>query len=227
MRALEAAKLVAHGRGGLALGPVDVNVLPGEVLVVVGATGSGKSLLLAALAGLAPSTVAHDLSVGMVFQSAALDDACSAFENVARATRARRVPAPDEAARTALVSVGLGDALATLPRQLSGGMRRRVAIARALAVAPELLLLDDPTAGLDPRTTREVLALALPSGPQAPPTVIVTHDVDEVVPRADRVLVLSAGRQCFLGAASLLASEPALACYAPRRGTDDVHAEAW
>lgn len=226
MRALEVASLVARGRGGLVLGPVDVSVAPGEVLAVVGATGSGKSLLVSALAGLAPSTCTHELRVGMVFQSAALDDACSTFENVARATRARRMPAPDDAARAALTHVGLGDALHKLPRQLSGGMRRRAALARALAVAPELLLLDDPTAGLDPQTTREVLTLALPRRADAPPTVVVTHDVDEVVPRAHRVLVLAGGASTFLGPPALLPSQPSLFAYTPRRGPTGERTEA-
>ncbi len=226
MKALDVVGLVARGRGGLVLGPVDVAVAQGEVLAVVGSTGAGKSLLLSALAGLAPSSCTHELRVGMVFQSAALDDACTALENVARATRARRLPAPDDAARAALRAVGLGDALHKLPRQLSGGMRRRAALARALAVAPELLLLDDPTAGLDPLTTREVLALALPRDGSAPPTIIVTHDVDEVVPLAHRALVLAAGRPVFSGAPAELAAHPSLAAFAPRRGGAAARAEA-
>ncbi|OGQ18161.1 MAG: hypothetical protein A2138_27380 [Deltaproteobacteria bacterium RBG_16_71_12] len=226
MRALEVIELRAQGRGGLVLGPVSLRVEPGQVVAVLGATGAGKSLLLAALAGLAPSTFAHELTVGMVFQSAALDEACSAFDNVARATRARNVPSPEDAARAALAAVGLGDALTKLPRQLSGGMRRRVALARALAVAPELLLLDDPTAGLDPRTTREVLALALGRGSNAPPTVLATHDLDEVVPRVDRVLVLEAGRVVFAGAPDELSRHGAARAFAPRPDLAPSLAEA-
>ncbi|MBI1944412.1 MAG: ATP-binding cassette domain-containing protein [Deltaproteobacteria bacterium] len=216
MRALHVDGLTARGRGGLVLGPLSLHVEPGEVLAVVGSTGAGKSLLLAALAGLAPADRAHDLLVGMVFQSAALDDAVSAFDNVARATRARATPLPEVAARDALIAVGLGDALHLLPRQLSGGMRRRVALARALAVLPELLLLDDPTAGLDPRTTREVVALALRKGPDAPPVVLATNDLDGVVPRADRVLVLERGRAAFIGTPAELAQHEVARAFAPR-----------
>ena len=218
--------LWSRGRGGLALGPLDLHVAPGEVIAVVGASGAGKSLLLAALAGLAPSNATHGLTVGMVFQSAALDDSCSALENVARAARARAVPSADETARAWLGAVGLADALHKGPRQLSGGMRRRVSLARALAVAPELLLLDDPTAGLDPRTPREVLALALRGGAAAPPTLIATHDLDEVVPRAQRVLVLEQGRLAFLGPPSELAPQGRLAAFRPRPELAGALAEA-
>lgn len=226
MSALELTGLWARGRGGLALGPVDLRVAPGEVIAVVGASGAGKSLLLSALAGLAPSNAAHGLGVGMVFQSAALDDSVSALENVARATRARRVPAPDDAAQRWLGAVGLADALHKAPRQLSGGMRRRVSLARALAVSPELLLLDDPTAGLDPRTTREVLTLALRGGADAPPTLIATHDLDEVVPRAHRVLVLEQGRVRFLGTPKELEQQERLGAFRPRPELAAALAEA-
>lgn len=224
MRSLEVVALRARGRGGLLLGPIDVTVRPGEVLAVLGKSGAGKSLLLAALAGLAPSTCSQPLTVGMVFQSPALDDACSAFENVARAASARGVPSAQEAARAALAAVGLDEARGKGPRQLSGGMRRRVALARALAVQPELLLLDDPTAGLDPQTTREVLALALGGGEHAPPTVLCTHDLDEVVPRAHRVLILERGRAVFLGSPSELAH--ARSAFAPRPDLGVALAEA-
>lgn len=226
MRSLRVLGLQARGRTGLVLGPLDVEVRAGEVLAVVGRSGAGKSLLLAALAGLVPAAPTHDLTVGMVFQSAALDDAVSAFENVARATRARGVPDADLAARAALVAVGLGAALARPPRQLSGGMRRRVGLARALAVRPELLLLDDPTAGLDPRTTREVLALALVRGAGAPPIVLTTHDVDEVVPRADRVLVLEGGRPVYLGPPGDLPRRPEGRAFASRPDLGAALAEA-
>lgn len=226
MKALDVVELRARGRGGLWLGPISLRVEPGEVVAVLGNSGAGKSLLLAALAGLAPSSCAHDLTVGMVFQSAALDDSCSAFENVARATRARAVPSADEAARLALGAVGLGADQGKLPRQLSGGMRRRVALARALAVQPQLLLLDDPAAGLDPRTTREVLALALRRGSDAPPTVLATHDLDEVVVRADRVLLLDAGRVVFRGAPAQLAREGAVRAFAPQPGVTAALVEA-
>lgn len=183
-----------RGRSGFTLGPVDVALGAGEVLVVLGPAGSGKSLLIAGLAGLAPVagqlTLAADgarPSVAMVFQNAALDDGASALENVARAATAARVAAPFDAARAALASVGLAAAMHKHPRALSGGMRRRAAIARALVVRPTLLLLDDPTAGLDPRTAAEVLELAWRA---APLTVVATHDVDGLAPRADRVLVL-------------------------------------
>lgn len=214
----------ARGRGGLVLGPLHFELRTGGALAVLGTAGSGKSLLLAALAGLVPHTgeLVREGLLAMVFQRDALDDSVTAVENVVLAARARGIPDPEEAARAALTRVGLGDDLHKLPRALSGGMRRRVGIARALAVSPDVLLADDPTAGLDPETAHEVLALLL--GSSARSVVIATQDVDVVLPRVQAALVLDNGKQAWLGNPESLASATGLALFAARRF--DVEA-AW
>lgn len=207
----------ARGRTGFVLGPLSFDVTPGGPLAVLGATGSGKSLLLSALAGLVPCVgdLVREGRVAMVFQRDALDDGLSALENVAQAVCALGSTDPDGLARDALARVGLQGDIDKLPRELSGGMRRRVGIARALAVSPEVLLADDPTAGLDPETSREVLGLLLSSAAKS--VVIATQDVDVVLPQVPVALVLEQGRQAWLGPPAELAEEPSLSLFAARQ----------
>jgi phospholipid/cholesterol/gamma-HCH transport system ATP-binding protein len=225
MSALEVKDLRARGRGGLALGPVDVALPVGRALALVGGPGAGKSLFLSALAGLVPSTsqaLTIPGAVGMIFQRDALDDGRSALDNVALAAAARGKDDPRGRARRALEGVGLGEHVDKLPRSLSGGMKKRVGIARALVVEPALLLADDPTAGLDPDTAREILALFV-EGEQATKRclVIATQDVDVVLPRVHEVLALDDGQVAWRGPPAGL--EGAWSPFAPR-----THAEgAW
>lgn len=211
---VEVRELVTRGRGGLLLGPLSFALAAGEVLAITGPHGAGKSLLLAALAGLAPSTSAQltkPARTAMVFQRDALDDARTALENVAVAATSL------DDARAALARVGLAAHEDARPRTLSGGMRKRVGIARALAASPELVLADEPTAGLDPRTSSEVLDALFASATSARAAVIIaTTDVDVVLPRASRVLFMDAGRITFDGPASALANDARTASFAPR-----------
>ncbi|HEY4220204.1 MAG TPA: ATP-binding cassette domain-containing protein [Myxococcota bacterium] len=204
-----------------ALGPIDFVLDARGSLAVVGAAGSGKSLLLSALAGLAPSTgvIARPPHVAMIFQRDALDDGKSALDNVILAARARHISEPEQVARMALASVGLAGHLDKLPRSLSGGMKKRVGIARAIATAPELILADDPTAGLDPSTAAEILALLLDDQAQRRGAlVIATQDVDVVLPHVDSVLVLDRGRAIYQGSTAHLADSADTAPYAARAG---------
>jgi ABC-type multidrug transport system ATPase subunit len=229
--------LEVYGREGFSLGPVSLSVEDGHALAVLGGPRAGKTLLLSALAGLlSPRNVVRGVlerpdSVAMVFQRDALADDRTALENVAAAARARSIPAPREAARAALARVGLAGDVEKLPRALSGGMRKRVGIARALAVRPRLLLADDPTAGLDPETARDVLALLLEPAHddlEGPPraVLIATQDVDVVLPRVEQALVLEGGEPAFLGTPTALADHPSLSIFAARshvhRGATDA-----
>ncbi len=177
------------------LGPLSLSLDGGEMIGVVGPSGSGKSLLLATLAGLAPRALLRGRArvqrpIAMAFAHDALDDGDSAVDNVASAAAAAGIDAPRAAAVAMLERLALpADAIARRPRSLSGGQRKRVGLARALVVRPRVLLLDDPTAGLDPETARDVLdALADVAGDAA--VLLATQDIDAVLPRASRTLLL-------------------------------------
>ncbi|MGQ0508183.1 MAG: ABC transporter ATP-binding protein [Myxococcaceae bacterium] len=162
-----------------ALVDVSVALPPGSQVLVTGPAGCGKTTLLKALAGLRSldggrvewagrdaSTLSFDERrvqqgrFGMVFQSDALFDSMTVFENVLLPLRRKMEPdAAKAAALEALRSVGLDDAVDTYPERLSGGMRKRTGLARALVAQPEVMLADDPLAGLDPATSRQICSL--------------------------------------------------------------------
>lgn len=155
---------------------------PGTRALVLGRSGSGKTTLLKALAGLIPPTQgrvlwdghdvarlsaaerrAHQAAFGFVFQTDALFDSLTVRGNVLHPLIRRHVPEAEAGTRadTVLRAVGLADAADTLPERLSGGMKKRAGIARALAARPSVLLADDPFAGLDPGTARQVARVLL------------------------------------------------------------------
>lgn len=212
---LAVSDLVVDGHRDFVLGPISLSLRAGGALVVLGGPSSGKSLLLLALAGLvgARSGTVHldgeplppalrRRRTGLAFQRDALVPDESALENVARAARGRGLDAPDDRAADTLRRVGIADEHhARAPRALSFGMRRRVGLARALVAAPDVLLLDDPTAGLDPATAREVVRVIREVARDAA-LVLTTHDVDVVLPTFGDVLVLDAGRTRTSGTAA-------------------------
>ena len=202
-----------------ALRGVSFAVEPGEVLCVVGGTGSGKSTLLAHLNLLLTPTGGEVLvdgedartlgkgvlrrRVGLVFQypEAALF-APTVEEDVAFAPR-RLGLNEDEVRRRVRETLALlgADHLADRsPFALSGGEKRRVAIAGVLAMGPEVVALDEPTAGLDPATREELLEVVRGLRAAGVSAVISSHDLDEVAEVADRVCVLEAGEVRALGA---------------------------
>ncbi|MBB5777582.1 ABC transporter ATP-binding protein [Nonomuraea jabiensis] len=190
--------------GGLVLREVDLEIVPGEVLVVVGASGSGKSTLLRALAGLLPPYQGRILADGaevagtsgeraMVFQDDGLLPWRTVRRNVELPLKIRGVARRERAAqaREWIERVGLAGAQDKLPRELSGGMRQRVQLARALAGAPRAVLMDEPFGALDAQTRAQMQRLLLDVLRGTRATVIfVTHDVDEALLLADRVVVL-------------------------------------
>ncbi|GIH81366.1 ABC transporter ATP-binding protein [Planobispora longispora] len=199
---LERAGL-GYGRDAV-LRDVELDVAPGEVLVVVGASGSGKSTLLRALAGLLPPREGRILAGGrevtgpsadraMVFQDDGLLPWRSVRRNVELPLRIRGVSRGERgrAAREWIEKVGLDGFAGHLPRELSGGMRQRVQLARALVGAPRAVLMDEPFGALDAQTRVGMQRLLLDVLRDTSATVVfVTHDVDEALLLGDRVAVL-------------------------------------
>ena len=178
---------------------IDLAVPAGGITALMGPSGSGKSTALAMAAGLlAPSTGRVRVNagrVGVVFQDLRLLPWRSALDNVAFALKADRLPAGERRARARemLLSVGLAEAdLAKFPRQLSGGMRQRTALARALVIEPDLLLLDEPFAALDPGLAAQLQDRILDYvTSHCASALIVIHAVGEALRLARHVVVLS------------------------------------
>jgi len=191
---------------------LDLTVRRGEVLALVGQSGSGKTVLLRQMLGLARPAggsvavlgrPASELSrpgaaarVGMLFQQGALFSAFNVLDNIAFPLRELK-SLPDALVRQAallkLRMVGLqADDAAKMPAELSGGMVKRVALARALIMDPPLLLLDEPTAGLDPDSSEGFVTLLRSLHRQLGLTVVmITHDLDTLFALATRVAVLA------------------------------------
>lgn len=197
---------------------VSFDVARGEVIALMGASGSGKTTVLRAMAGLDPyddgeiavdgvivgartsrGAVPPDLrrKVGMVFQFHGLFEHLPALQNVTLALIHVHEVARAEAERRGrelLVSLGIEHRAAALPRELSGGEAQRVAIARALAVDPPVLLMDEPTASLDPTRRDELAQLVRSLAGRRRTLLIVTHDEDFADAVATRRLRMSHGR---------------------------------
>jgi len=185
------------GAGGVtALRNLRVCAAPGELCVITGPSGCGKTTLLNIVAGLdrgfsgslrfAPAAAPR---VGYVFQSPRLLPWRTVRQNVALAL-------PGSSSRREveglLGEVGLGDMAEAYPARLSGGMARRAALARAFAIAPDLLLMDEPFLSLDAAAADRLRSLLLRLVASRPATVLfVTHDLTEAVEMADRIVVLS------------------------------------
>ncbi|SIO25685.1 NitT/TauT family transport system ATP-binding protein [Rhodovulum sp. ES.010] len=188
--------------GAPVLSGIDLALPAGQFTGVIGPSGCGKSTLVALAAGLiapdAGRVLRHDRRLGIVFQDPALLPWRTALGNVAFPLLGQGLTRSAHHARAvrALDQVGLAPEDARkYPRQLSGGMRQRVALARALAVAPDLLLCDEPFGALDNRVRRELRArLRAIHDRTGLTTLFVTHDQDEAMEIADLVVVMSTGQ---------------------------------
>lgn len=201
---LTANGLALSDQGRRLIGPLDLHLTAGPATVILGPNGAGKSLLLHMLHGLrAPSSgrlmwngTAADLSTrrrtSLVLQSPVLLRR-SVQANIDFVLKARGAANP--AKRDALLAdAGLSDLARHPARRLSGGQQQRLALARALATDPEVLLLDEPTTGLDPASVmsfERIVQLAKAGGTKI---IFVTHDIGQARRLADEVVFLSAGR---------------------------------
>jgi phospholipid/cholesterol/gamma-HCH transport system ATP-binding protein len=214
--------LVVEYDGRCILDGLNLDVEAGETMVLLGGSGSGKSTLLRQIIGLelpksgsvmvkgvditrcSPAElkkVRH--SIGVAFQSAALFNSLSVEENVALPLREHTRLAPsiiDLMVWMKLAVVGLADFRKLLPQELSGGMKKRGAVARALALDPDILVLDEPSAGLDPIVAAELDELILLLKQAFHRTlIVVTHEMPSAFRIADRIAMLHQGKFISVG----------------------------
>lgn len=203
---------------------IDLDVYKGETLAVLGPSGTGKSTVLRLMIGLLEpdggqifiqgedvSGLDEDgwnrlrMKMGMVFQYSALFDFLTVGENVAFGLRQHTDKSNEEIqgiVTQMLDLVGLPDTQNLYPAELSGGMKKRVGLARAIAVNPEIVLYDEPTAGLDPIMSRNISRLIKKTQEQLHVTsVLVTHDMQSAFYAADRVAMLYEGHIVAIGTA--------------------------
>ena len=214
--------LVVEYDGRRVLDGLNLDIEQGETMVLLGGSGSGKSTLLRHIIGLGRPrsgqlTVkgidiarcsAEDLklvrrSIGVAFQSGALFNSLSVEDNVALPLREHTALAPsiiDLMVWMKLAVVGLADFGKLRPQELSGGMKKRAAVARALALDPEILVFDEPSAGLDPIVAAELDELILLLKRAFHMTVIVvTHEMSSAFRIADRIAMLYKGHFSAIG----------------------------
>ena len=177
---------------------VNLEAGAGEIVALMGLSGSGKTTILRVIAGLEIPDAGEITAgkAGMVFQFHYLFEHLSALDNVTLAPmHVQRVSAADARIRAQqlLDQLGVGHRAGALPRELSGGEAQRVAIARALAVDPPLLLLDEPTASLDPARKNDLGDALRQLAASGRALVMTSHDDDFVREHATRVVVLANG----------------------------------
>ena len=193
---------------------INLNVRAGEVVVMIGGSGSGKSTCLRCInrletptsgsitvAGTEITSPRTDLNkvrqnIGMVFQGIHLYPHMSALENVTLALRKVKKMSKaqaDDIGRDHLTQVGLAERMNHHPSQLSGGQQQRVGIARALALNPQVMLFDEPTSGLDPELVGEVLNVMMRTRDAGMTMVIVTHEMQFAREIGDRVVFMDKG----------------------------------
>ena len=216
------------------LDEVTLRLPRGRATVVLGRSGTGKSVMLRHIVGLLQpdagrvfvgedeitalppaGLAAVRRRIGFLFQNAALFDSITVAENVAFPLRRHTTLSDAEIrtrARGKLAAVGLARAAESMPGSLSGGMRKRAGLARAMALDPAILLVDEPSAGLDPVTSREIDDLLAATREERGTTlVVVTHNIPSARRLADAMLFLHEGRVLARGsAADLERSEHAL-----------------
>jgi len=205
------------------LDDISFEIAKGQAFCLLGRSGTGKSVALRHIIGLAKadsgSVFVEELDIttmrgrqladvrkhmGVLFQNAALFDSMSVGDNVSFPMR-RHTDWDDaeirERAMTKLADVGLEEDFDTMPGDLSGGMKKRAGLARAMALDPSILLVDEPSAGLDPMTSREIDELLVKTKEGGTTLVVVTHNIPSARAIGDRFAVLDQG--CMLASGTI------------------------
>jgi phospholipid/cholesterol/gamma-HCH transport system ATP-binding protein len=201
---------------------IQLKIAPGERMVLIGPSGHGKSVLLKIMGGIIkptkgkvligdqdlyalPESDRHQVMrrMGMLFQKNALFDSLTVGENIAFPLRETTTLSESEIAKKIeffLEAVGIPQAIDLYPDEISGGMQKRLGIARALALAPEMIFYDDPTAGLDPITSRKIIDLVLTLQREIGSTVVaITNDMNRAYQLADRIAMIVNGQLIVTG----------------------------
>ena len=209
---------------------VSLVVPAGQACCILGRSGTGKSVTLKHIIGLIQPDAGRIFvegeeitaldrralarvrrRMGFLFQNAALFDSITVGENVAFPLRRHTRLADGDIrkrAREKLAEVGLDSSYDRMPADLSGGMRKRAGLARALALEPSILLVDEPSAGLDPITSHEIDELLLARRRAGTTLLVVTHNIPSARALGDRLVFLHDGRVIAEGRASDLEADP-------------------
>lgn len=211
---IELSNVMVQFDSEVVLDHVNLQVFKDDTIVIIGPSGGGKSVLIKTMAGIflptqgtvscyghewkkLSMTEKHNVAkqIGVQFQKSALFDDLTAFENVAFPLREHTTLNEDDIEKRVmecLESVGLEKARNLIPHEMSGGMRQRLGIARAIALKPEILFLDDPTAGLDPVNSDNMADLILNLKKEVGATLIVaTHDIARAYQFAGRIFLVA------------------------------------
>jgi ABC-2 type transport system ATP-binding protein len=206
--ALVAAGIVKRFGAREALRGVSLHADRGELVALVGPNGAGKTTLLSILAGIqradAGSVSRPAREIGWVPQQAALYGKLTVAENLRLFARLERVDDPDATVAGMLELTGLGERAGDLAGELSGGNRQRVNIAIGLLGRQDVLLLDEPSAALDPRQRERVWEFVLGLAARGTTVLYSTHDLREAARHSDRVVVLADGEVLFEGSPAAL-----------------------
>jgi len=230
---------VSLALGEFSLQDVNLRISKGEYLVIMGPSGAGKTVLLETIAGLrfpdrgriildgidASGIPPEKRRIAIVYQDYSLFPHMTAFENIAFGLRLQRVAEPEteQRVRSLLKEFTIAHLVDHYPSSMSGGEQQRVALARALAVKPEILLLDEPFAALDPRTREECMRMMLAVKKSQNLTILqVSHSREEAYGVSDRVALIIGGSLVQTGSADDIFRTPRSPSAAHYAGIDNI-----